>query len=253
MQPNTANLIALKERIRSLAAYSRKLRQHATRSLGEAEKNRIRARLIAAKMYSAKEIERIIARGRVFNPVEGFALVLALLGAQGNSDSEELVRAPAHYIMRHLLFKEAKPVPTEETCLGYAAEHAAAYAALDERRADLSIELRWLHLAYGFLRGTPYHAMERKTYKAPPWHVSNRRRDFIRKAIKSGDSVIDLAEEFLNTVNFYSDDTPQERMQRYAQWLDKAGAWRHPHYREPPVPTATMSEAKFAETASHGV
>lgn len=47
--------------------------------------------------------------------------------------------------------------------------HQVSEGLRQHRRHDVRNEARWAQLAYGFLRGRPYHVMEAKTYSEPDW------------------------------------------------------------------------------------
>lgn len=91
------------------------------------------------------------------------------------------------------------------------------------RRVELRRKARWQNLAYGFLRGVPYKAMERIAYEPPPWHLSVRRLNRFNKGY------LELRDHVLDLVIRSSGDIPEQTIrQRYAEWLDGAGKWRHP-------------------------
>ena len=78
-------------------------------------------------------------------------------------------------------------------------------------RDDLKLDARIAHLAYGFMRGVPYSAMENICY-GPIKGMGGSEPNW--KAIEG-------------TVSRFStdEDKPQDIMQRFAEWLADAKAW----------------------------
>lgn len=72
------------------------------------------------------------------------------------------------------------------------------YALQQHRKTDVRQEARAAILAYGFLRGRDFRAMEAKGSKAPYW---SRIEALVKK---------------------YGEDDLRERMQRFAEWKDAA-------------------------------
>jgi hypothetical protein len=68
------------------------------------------------------------------------------------------------------------------------------------RTFDVRREARSSHLAYGFLRGVPYRAMEEKAHEAPNW---KRVEQLVTK---------------------YGEGDPRERMQRFSEWKEEPAA-----------------------------
>jgi len=78
-------------------------------------------------------------------------------------------------------------------------------------RGDLKLEARTAHLAYGFLRGQSYSAMERICYGPLKGYGSTE---------PNWDAVSTTVERFTK------DDTdPQGTMQRFSEWLTDAKVW----------------------------
>lgn len=82
-------------------------------------------------------------------------------------------------------------------------------------RVHLTRKLRrWHHLAYNFMRGTPYSKVEQKCWSPPDWEAT---------------------QEILlvHAVNGDDEDGTQAQVviQRFAEWRDAAGEWKQPPKR----------------------
>lgn len=184
----------LKGRIAALADESRSLRRNITRSLNDAERLRIETKLTDAG-YAPLEIRRILARARTADP-------------------EKLDKFRAAIMKRVLQIFQPQMHPPE-ILLSLEASIGALH---HYRTAELRPRLRRMSLAYGFLRGKPYAALEKKSYSPPPWHGSRPPTNAISPAFAG----------FTKLIFDHSIETPQGLNERLDTWISEAGEWKHP-------------------------
>lgn len=137
-------------------------------------------------------------------------------------------------------------------------EHELRRWNLHQRRAlEVRAQARIMHLAYGFLRGVPYHAMERICYTPPPWQVKlyvtdnpDGRED--GKPRWRGAYQTDPVQQLILKHATVDSGTT---LQRLAEWHEAAGKWEHPHrHGKPARKKENGVEHEMARRpSSHGV
>lgn len=131
--------------------------------------------------------------------------------------------AHAHIISSIVAGNQAYLYPPPEQ--SWVNAHDDIRADLHEHRVnDVRGEARAAHLAYGFLRGVPYRAMEQKSYTPPPWMQFER----IKRKDGSGWDYVQKPDPIERMALKYGGALPQDIKQRLAEWKDAAGAWVHP-------------------------
>ncbi|WP_293862443.1 hypothetical protein [uncultured Alsobacter sp.] len=98
-------------------------------------------------------------------------------------------------IIRKLQNRRAAYLVAKHLAKGLDREWSGLHA---HRRFDVRCETRSAHLAYGFLRGRPYRAMEAKCWQGPDWK-----------------RVQQLVEKF-------GEGDRRELVQKFAEWKDAA-------------------------------
>lgn len=78
-------------------------------------------------------------------------------------------------------------------------------------RSGLKVEARNTHLAYGYMKGVPYPAMERICYGPLKGYGSTE---------PNWDAVASMVERFSK-----DEDNPQNIMQKFTEWLSDARVW----------------------------
>lgn len=172
---NKQRYTPLKIKVCSLAAESRIIRSTEKMCLQQTRWLNVRLRLTDGNTYTPAQIERIVRHAKVRVT---FAAKRAI-----------------------------KPMTDEarDHCIKSLNGWEGEFHSLYSHRLGIKKETRAAHLAYGFLRGTPFKAMEKYSYTAPP---------------------LERAE--YHVLKFRGITSEQAVKQRFAEWVESAADWKKP-------------------------
>lgn len=189
IRKTSLGITRLKIKVASLAAENRIIRRTEKMCLQHTRWLNVRLQLTGAGEYTPQQVGRIMQR----------AMGRRLLKSR-------LLKT------RNTYAAAQKPMSDEarHNCIANLKGWESQFDSLHAHRIALRGEARAAHLAYGFLRGVPFKAMEKYSHTKPP---------------------IDRAE--YHVLKFKPDETDQRIKQRFAEWVEAASDWRRPNYPSP--------------------
>lgn len=175
MQKNKQHYTTLKIKVTSMAAEIRIIHRTEKMCTQQARWLNVRLRLTDGTAYGPKQIERIVSRAKV-------------------RFTKAAVRA-------------VRPMTDEarDNCIKSLTGWEGEFSSLHGHRVALRKETRAAHLAYGFLRGIPFKAMELFSHTTPP-----------------------LERVEYHVLKFRGLETEQQVKQRFAEWIEGAKDWEKP-------------------------
>lgn len=177
----------LKIKVTSLAAEIRLIKREEQRAICRARWVNLRLRLTDGNAYTPAQINRIMNRARV-----GLCMMV----------DNKFIPATIADVAR-----ATKPLTpdAQDSAISALTAYEGEYGSLRGHRLGVRHETRAAHLAYGFLRGVPFKAMEKFSYTAPP---------------------LDRCEYHI--LKFRGLESEQQVKQRFAEWVEAASDWKKP-------------------------
>lgn len=184
---NKQRYTTLKIKVGSLAAEIRIIKKEEQAVLARARYLDVRLRLTDGNAYSEAQVSRILRRAKI------------------------LRRPKSCWESRAVMTDEAR-----DSAIRAVKAFEGEYDGLRGHRLGIRSEARAAHLAYGFLRGTPFKAMEKHSYTRPP---------------------LDRCEYHVLKFSGRA-ETEQQLKQRFAEWVEPAADWKKPVER---IPRASLN------------